>query len=134
MKKVHLIIRNIQITNLWDIKYFLFVLIFYGSLGTCMYICIINQTVNSVYSCHTYIWHHCVTHTHLQWHRFSCQWRQRCMKYIICISYALKPQQLLVPLDGEEVAQLTKRIILDVEFIIRETFQYVTSRFTFNVR
>ena len=56
------------------------------------------------------------------------------MKYIICISYALKPQQLLVPLDGEEVAQLTKRIILDVEFIIRETFQYVTSRFTFNVR
>ena len=34
----------------------------------------------------------------------------------------------------EEVAQLTKRIILDVEFIIRETFQYVTSRFTFNVR
>ncbi len=56
------------------------------------------------------------------------------MKYIICISYALKPQQLLVPLDGEEVAQLTKRIILDVEFIIRETFQYVTSCFTFNVR
>ena len=54
------------------------------------------------------------------------------MKYIICISYALK--SLSSFLDGEEVAQLTKRIILDVEFIIRETFQYVTSRFTFNVR